>query len=453
MRRAISTFVVLLAVLLTSACSRTSSVPTVKNEGEESEAAAAKPAPARVLTPPKKTVPVAEVRKLADNNTAFAFDLYAKLKDEGQLFISPYSVSSALAMLYAGARGTTAEEIAKVCRFDRPPEGLPDLYANLIWNQLGERKSSMTGTTEKDGKIVPIKFAYDWREANAIWTRRGAAVRAEYLDLLKRCFAAEARQADFADPAAATEIVRWIAQQTQDKIKDLKFKTSANTQLVLVNAVYFKGDWWTPFMPRSTYPEDFHLSDKERVKAPLMHGDQMHYQYMDQGVFHMIELPYRGDASMLVLLPKKVGLAELDPLLTADNLKAWLAKMYSQMAQVSLPKFEIRQTLQLPDALSAMGIKQAFAPNADFSGMMSERLFVSQVIHGAYVKVDEQGTEAAATTVIEAKKSEKKDPEKAIDFRVNRPFVFLIRDQLTGSVLFIGRVIDPRKVAASPSSK
>lgn len=441
MLRVISTSVVAIVVLFTSACSRTASVPAVNNES-------VKPAPPRVLTPPKKTIPAAEVQKLAHNNAAFAFDLYGKLKDEGQLFISPYSVSTALAMLYAGAHGTTAEEIAKACRFDRPPEELPDLYANLIWNQLGDRKSPSAGATTKDGKKVPIKVAYEWRDANAVWTRRGAAVRPEYLDLLKRSFAAEARQADFADPKAAAEVVRWVAQETQNKIKNLQFKTTADTQLVLVNAVYFKADWWTPFMPRHTYAEDFHLSDKDRVKVPLMHGEQHRYRYMDQGVFHMIELPYRGDASMLVLLPKKVGLAELDPLLTADNVKAWLAKMHSQEARVSLPKFEMRQEMKLPDALQALGIKRAFAPDADFSGIMSEQLFVSQVLHATYVKVDEQGTEATATTVVEGKKSEeRKDPDQPIDFRVNRPFVFIIRDNVTGSVLFIGRVVDPRKVA------
>ncbi|MCI0682089.1 MAG: serpin family protein [Gemmataceae bacterium] len=442
----------LIGILLLGACSRTSSVPP-GNGSEESEAvelAAAKPAPPRPLTPPRKTIPAAEVQTLAHHNAGFAFDLYARLKDRGQLFISPYSVSTALAMLYAGARGDTALEIAKVCRFNRPPEELPDAYANLIWNQLGERKSSSTSYTTKEGKKIPIKYAYEWRDANALWTRRGAPARGEYLDLLKRCFAAEAREADFAAPAAAAEMARWIAQQTLDKIKNLKIETTQDTQLVLVNAVYFKADWWTPFMPRSTYEEDFHLSDKERVKVPLMHGSQMRYQYMDQGVFHMIELPYRGDASMLVLLPKKIGLAELDPLLTADNFKGWLGKMHSQEAQVSLPKFELRQDLKLPEALKAMGMKHAFGPTADFRGIMSsEKLFVGEVLHGTYVKVDEQGTEAAATTVVEVGKSKPKvEPDRPIDFRVNRPFVFIIRDNLTGSVLFIGRVLDPRKVAA-----
>jgi serpin B len=349
-------------------------------------------------------------------------------------------------MLYAGARGTTAEEIAKACRFDRPPQELPDLYASLIWNQLGERKSSQRNTVFKNGKEVEIKFAYEWRDANALWTRRGAPVRAEYLELLKRSFAAESREADFVGPAAPAEIARWIARQTQDKIKDLKINTTSDTQMVLVNAVYFKADWWDPFMPRDTYPEDFHLRDKEKVQVPLMHGHQRRYQYMDQGAFHMIELPYRGDASMLVLLPKKVGLAELDPLLTADNLKVWLGKMHSQEARVSLPKFELRQELKLPGVLQALGIKKAFAPDADFSGAISEQMFVNEVLHATYVKVDEQGTEAAATTVVETKKEAAKiDPERPVDFRVNRPFVFIIRDQLTGSVLFIGRVIDPRK--------
>jgi serpin B len=418
-----------------------STTPVVATEVEVKPAAVT-----RVHTPPKQKAAPDDLKKLTHGNTAFALDLYAALKSEKQLFVSPYSISTALAMLYAGARGTTAEEIAKTCRYGWPPEELPEVYANLIWNQIGGRKSSTTIEQMKDGKLVKFKPAYQWHDANAAWGRQGAPFRTEYVDLLKRCFAAEVRQANFADAATPAAISRWIAEHTQHKIKDLKIKTDANTQLVLVNAVYFKADWWQPFLPSRTYDEAFHLSDADKAKVPMMHGERSTYRYISQSAFEMLELTYQGDASMLILLPKKVGLAELDPLLTADNLTTWLGKMHVQAAFVTLPKFELKQELKLNDTLKAMGMKKAFDPSADFSGIVSgEPLFVDRVVHATYVKLDEQGTEAAATTVVEGKKdAAEKKPEVPIDFRVNRPFLFIIRDNLTGSVLFLGKITDPR---------
>jgi len=419
------------------------SAVSVATNAEEARPPAA---PARSFTPPKQSASADDLKKLALANTAFALDLYKALKDEKQLFVSPYSVSTALAMLYAGARSDTADEIAKALHFGWPPAQLPDVYANLIWNQLGGRKNSVMIEKVQDGKLVKFKPAYQWHDANAVWARRGAAFRPEYLELMKRCFAAELRQADFGDPASALEITRWIAAHTQHKIPDLKIQTDRSTQLVLVNAVYFKADWLQPFLPSRTYPEAFRLTGTEKADVPMMHGAQSAYRYLAHDAFEMLELPYYGDASMLVLLPRKVGLADLDRQLNAENLTAWLAKMHQQAAHVTFPKLELRQELNLNEALQALGMKRAFDPAADFSGIISaEALFVSRVVHATYLKLDEQGTEAAATTVVEAKKeAAPPDPEVPINFRVDRPFVLIIRDNLTGSVLFLGRITDPR---------
>lgn len=403
-----------------------------------------KPAPPRALTPPAKPAATAEVNKLVHGNTAFAFDLYAALKNEPQLFISPYSISTALAMLYGGARAATADEIAKACRFPGPPDDLGNVYASLMWKQQGDRKTGTTYEKVVDGKVVRYTPAYHWHEANAVWAQRGAAFRSAYLDGLKRDFAAELRQADFTEPAAPMAIKQWMLQQTYGKVS-IDLQPSKDTSLILVNAVYFKADWLQPFMPRATYDEEFKLEGKQAVKTPMMHLPQSRHPYMSHAAFEMLELGYEGGASLLVLLPKKVGLSELDPLLTAENFEAWRKKMHSQMARVTLPKFELRQKLTLNQALQALGIKEAFSPAADFSGIAPEPLFVDKVLHAAYVKMDEQGTEAAAVTAVEEKKSEPPpDPDRPIDFRVDRPFVFVIRDNVTGSVLFLGRVVDPR---------
>jgi serpin B len=415
--------------------------PIAVTEVAEAKVAAVK----RAYTPPKQKATADELKKLTHGNTAFALDLYAALKSEKQLFVSPYSVSTALAMLHAGARGTTADEIAKTFHYEWPPEQLPEVYANLIWNQIGGRKSSTTIRQKQGGKLIEYKPAYQWHDANAAWARQGAAFRGEYLELLKRCFAAEVRPANFADPATPAAISRWIAEHTEHRIKDLKIQADGTTQLVLVNAVYFKADWLQPFVPGRTYEEPFQVSDADKVKVPMMHGNTSSYRYLSQKAFEMLELPYQGDASMLILLPKKIGLEELDPLLTVENLTAWLGKMHTQAAFVTLPKFELKQELKLNDTLKALGMKKAFDPSADFSGIVSgEPLFVDRVVHATYVKLDEQGTEAAATTVVEGVKSAPKDPEVPVDFRVNRPFVFIIRDNLTGSVLFLGKITDPR---------
>ena len=451
MARAYSGGAMIFVALSLSACTRVTETSAVKPDVPKVEPEL----PPRALTPPQKPAAVDDVKKLVHGNTAFALDLYAGLKDEKQLFVSPYSISTALAMLYAAARGTTADEIAKVCHFPAPPQELPDVYATLIWNQLGERKSPYQTYQKKDGKTIPIRAGYVWHDANALWGRRGGSFHAAYLDLLKNKFAAELRQADFGDRTADDEITRWVARQTQNKIADLQIKTTKDMRLVLVNAVYFKADWSAPFRPKATHDEDFHLNDKERVKTPMMHGEQMHYRYFDHAKFEMLELPYKGDASMLVLLPKKIGVAELDPVLTADNLTEWLAKLHDQAAIVTLPKFELRQDFELVKTLTALGIKQAFAPSADFSGMLPPgEFFVGDAIHATYVKLDEQGTEAAAATILKDKApAEVKDRNVPIDFRVNRPFVFIIRDNLTGSILFLGRVTDPRDLANKGKTK
>jgi serpin B len=396
---------------------------------------AAGDAPAHDLPAPAREVPEAEIKKLTAGNADFAFDLYARLIPEGQFFIAPHSISTELAMLYAGARGATAEEIAKVCRFGASPDELAEVHANLVWRQRTARKGAARDTS------------YAWHEANGLWGRRGASFRLAYVDLLRLCVAAETREADFADPAAAAEIARWVASQTQDKISSLPLATTAETQLVLVSAVYFKAGWQAPFRAAATYDEAFHVTATSQAKVSMMHGEQGHYQYLDEGAFEMIDLPFKGGASMLVLLPKKVGLDRLDPFLTGANLAACRGKMHDQAARVTLPKLELKYEIDLAASLRALGMKQAMSPGADYSGMLSAAgFFCEKVMHAAYVKVDEKGAEAAAVTAAQDKSAAPR-PKQPIHFHVNRPFVFLIMDHGTGSVLFLGRVTNPGKQA------
>jgi serpin B len=218
---------------------------------------------------------------------------------------------------------------------------------------------------------------------------------------------------------------------------------------VLTNAIYFKGDWATPFAKSRTKPEDFHLTSTQTVKAPLMHlSDSFHY--FDGGTFQVLDLPYHGwDLSMMVVLPRDInGLPALEQGLTAEKIQQWISGLhYEHEVIVTLPRFKMTGQFELSGALGALGMRQAFQPDAaDFSGMNGRRdLSISAAIHKAYIDVDEEGTEAAAATGIIMQDTAMRYKNPPIVFRADHPFLFLIRDDKTGGILFMGRVEDPAK--------
>jgi serpin B len=366
----------------------------------------------------------------------FAVDLYAQL-DRGQegknLFFSPTSISLALAMTAAGARGPTQAEMATALHLDADLAQAHAHYHQLLekWNAVGRQR------------------AYQLRAANRLWGQKGHAIRPEFLALTRQQYGAEMQLVDFAQAAAASrEINRWVEEQTNDKIKDLipPGSLDALTRLVLTNAVYFKGDWVHPFDKRNTQEEDFSISAQEKVKAPLM-NEQTKLGYAEEEAFQAVELPYAGrELSMVVLLPKKVdGLPELEKAITVDKLAALVAKFRVREVITHLPKFKLATSFGLNTTLEAMGMKRAFSGQADFSGISTEPLYISAVLHKAFVDVNEEGTEAAAATGVMVRAMAARPTEPTPVFRADHPFLFLIRDTKTGSILFMGRLNNPSK--------
>jgi serpin B len=368
---------------------------------------------------------------LVQGNNTFALDLYRELATEkGNLFFSPYSISTALGMTYAGARGDTAAQMATTLHFGLPPERLHPAFGSLI--------------KEINGAGKPRK--YQLQTANRLWGQKDYGFLPEFLKLTETNYGAGLKEVDFVDaPEEARKAINaWVEEQTRDKIKELIKPgiLTAKTRLVLTNAIYFKAAWMHPFLERRTVKGDFHVGADKKVTVPLMHGG-VRTGYFKGDDFEGLNLPYESnDLAMIVLLPKAGGLADLEKRLTAANIQGWLSKLRSHRVTVTLPKFKVTAQFMLKDTLSRMGMPLAFDPaKADFSGMTTrEKLWISHVIHKAFVDVNEKGTEAAAATAVLLGGGSAPPPAT---FRADRPFVFLIRDNRTGSILFVGRVIDP----------
>ncbi len=372
----------------------------------------------------------AEAKKVADGNTAFALDLYGRLKDQekGNMVFSPYSVSSAMAMAWAGARGNTEAQMAKTLHFTLPQASLHPAYAEL---------REAIQAAQARGKVELLA-------ANSLWPQSGREFQPEFLRTCTKFYGSKVTPVDYASATdkACGKINAWVSEQTRGKIPSVVERFSSLTRLVLVNAVYFKGKWEHEFKPTDTRQDgEFFVDAVRTVRTPMMslHGG---FKLAERDDLQVIELPYKGGrVSMLVLLPaKKDGLPALEKVLTPQNLAKWTADMALAYLPVDLPKFTMEKPVDLGGALRALGMPDAFSVQADFSGMDGTHwLYVSEVAHKAVIEVDESGTMAAARSgvVLSAK--------CAITtlFRADHPFIFIIRENATGSILFIGRVTDP----------
>jgi serpin B len=381
--------------------------------------------------------PSPDQAELVQGNNAFAVELFGQLRREsGNLFFSPASISTAFGMTYAGAHGSTAAEMEKALHFTLPSDRLHSAMGALLSNL----NTTHTG--------------YRLRVADALWAQQGEHFLDGFLNLTKANYAAGFHAVDFAKAPDQTRLTinRWIEQQTEDKIKDLlqPGTVTADTRLILTNAIYFKADWQWQFQKSESKDEDFHLSSSQSVRAPLMHREGR-MNYFNAGTFQALEIPYKGlELSMIVVLPNDVsGLPALEQSLTPSNLQQWLGQLKPESKIIlTLPRFKMTRQFELTKALGGLGMKQAFERGAaDFSAMTGKRdLWISAVIHKAYVDVDEEGTEAAAatSTVMRSLSMPSVRPEPII-FRADHPFLFLIRDNRSGGILFMGRVADPTK--------
>jgi serpin B len=375
--------------------------------------------------------------ELAAGNRAFSFDLYQALRSEdGNLFFSPYSISAALAMTYAGARGNTEEQMAETLHYTLSQEQL-----HTTFNALDQ---ALVSQADEDGENFTLRIA------NSLWGQEGFPFKQDFVDTLAKNYGAGIRLVDYQDDAkregARQAINEWVNEETQGKIEELIAEGVLNelTRLVLANAIYFKGEWELPFLD-GTKDAPFTLLDGSQVQVPTMsrRGQTLFTEGEDyQAVF----LSYKGRrAAMLILLPRVGQFESFERSLDAQRVDDILGQLQSQDVMLFLPKFEFSSEYALGDTLAAMGMPDAFDPqNADFTAMIDsnqvdENLFISQVVHKAFVAVDEIGTEAAAATGVVVGIT-----SMPHEVRIDRPFIFVIYDQETNTDLFVGRVLDPR---------
>jgi serpin B len=376
-----------------------------------------------------------DMQAVADGANRFALDLYGKLREEekGNLFFSPYSIHAALAMTADGAAGATRDQMVKVLHLP------PDREKSLAAGDLGRYYAA-------GGR------PYELSVGNALWGQKGFPWRQDFLDRQRQRFGAGFNEADFASnpEAERLRINRWVEEKTKDRIKELLKPNDLDelTRMVLANAIYFKGKWAEPFKPHATQDGPFHTADGKQSKVPFMNRTGK-YRHADLSDFQALEMPYQGgDLSMVVLLPRKFdGLPTVEDRLTADALAGWLGQLSQDEVAVQFPRFKLELRFEPHERLKQLGMTDPFEPDkADFTGMAdlggSVPLYVSKVIHKAYVDVNEEGTEAAAATAVVAA-TPMAAPRKPIEFRADRPFLFLIRDVRHGTILFLGRLTDP----------
>ncbi len=374
------------------------------------------------------------MEKVIDGNTILALDLYKKLAAEKtgeSLFFSPYSISTALAMTWIGARGETAEQMADTLQFNLPQEEFHPVMG-LLQQQLNP------GKTEE---------GYQLHVANALWGQKNYAFLDSFIRLNKTFYHAGLNRLDFAGETEKSRqtINDWVEEKTNDKIQDLikPGVLDAMTRLVLTNAIYFKGKWEHEFDPDRTEDAPFYTAQDESRLMPMMKQKKT-FGYGENEKLQVLEMPYKGEKlSMVVLLPKdREGLAGLEKNLTAESLRDIMNLINRQEVVVTFPKFKMTVSFSLKKVLSEMGMKNAFDNSkADFSGMTGKReLFISAIVHKAFVEVNEEGTEAAAATGVIMTLKALPEPPKI--FRADHPFIFIIKDNPTGSILFMGRMTD-----------
>jgi len=370
------------------------------------------------------------VQTVVDANNQFALELYDKLNRPGEnIFYSPYSISAALAMTYEGAKGQTADEMKSVFHFPENNILRPNFAA--IYNEINKKDKS-----------------YQLNTGNALWAQQDYPFIESYLNIVESYYGGKAANLDFVKETEKSRqtINSFIEEQTNNKIKDLipSGTLGSMTRLVLTNAIYFKGTWEWEFDKSDTRKQDFKITENNVVKVDMMYmdPDKATFNYADTEDLQILELPYKGnEVSMLILLPTE-NLETLGSI-TTEKLNEWKNQMTEQkLDAIYFPKFEFDTKYSLNEHLKTLGMPTAFSDNADFSGMTTEeQLFISEVIHQAYVKVDEKGTEAAAATAVVMELTSAM-PRNI--FKADHPFIFIIQEKQTGNMLFIGKVNDPR---------
>jgi serine protease inhibitor len=371
-------------------------------------------------------------QELASANAGFGFRLLKELageKTQANIFISPYSISSVLQMIGNGARGRTREELLDVL-------GISSLTGAAM-NDAYESLSRSIGSTQTNALL---------NIANAVWYRAGSPIDSQFASVNEKFYRATLAPLDFSDPHSSQTMNDWASQNTHGRIKTIiQPPIPPDTAIVLANAIYFKGTWLNQFDPKQTKPRDFHMVNGTRQQIPMMEQTRS-FRYQEGAGFQAVQLFYSGKRlEMEILLPEPNS--NLATFLSQLDAKTWqnsvLPTFREDRGTLVLPRFKLRYGAELKQPLATLGLKNVLSPNADFSGMSSSRLFLSQIKHQSFVEVNEEGTEAAATTTgVMALASIRNQPQP-FQMIVDRPFLFVISDEATKSILFMGAVFDP----------
>ena len=379
----------------------------------------------------------ADIDSLVDGNNAFGLDLYQSLRDRDEnLILSPFSISLALAMTYSGAKGETEAQMADVLNFPSQQETHP------AFNTLDLALEDTGIVLDKDQEPMQLDIA------NAVFAEQTFTFLPDFLDTLSVNYGAGIRLMDFVNNPnpSRKEINQWVSDETKDKINDLLPEDSitTDTKMVLVNAIYFKADWLSPFDANDTYDGTFKLLDGSEVTVPMM-GQRMSIPYFVGDGYAAAEIPYAGEsAAMTLLVPDEGRFEEIESQLDGAMFNEMISNLTQTDVTLRMPKFEYDSSFMLSDTLALMGMPLAFDPDsADFSGMTDQQaLYIGNVIHKAFVAVDEEGTEAAAATAVIMEGATAMMPDNMLV--IDRPFIYFIRDLESGQILFIGRVLNPK---------
>jgi serpin B len=368
-----------------------------------------------------------------DAVNTFAFEIFKEVRaaDEGNLFISPYSIFTALAMAYEGAREETAEEMANVLSVEQDNESFHTYMKNL-YEVLNKKNAE-----------------YNISTANALWVRENLQLLEAYLTIIQDYYGGDATEVDYSNPPEAAAIInQWVENQTNGLIKDLITESAINplTALILTNAIYFKGIWKTQFDPLNTTNRTFNTTLGTSIEVPTMNltNTEDVFNYTETDELQILELPYTGNnLSMLILLPKNNDLTSIIDTIDNDMFSTWIESMVETHVDIYLPKFEVETSYELTDYLMALGMNVPFTSTADFSGITGAKdLLISSVIHKAFIDVNEEGTEAAAATAVIMTVGINGDHSSRVVVDCNHPFMYLIQHKQTGTILFMGSIDD-----------
>lgn len=381
------------------------------------------------------------IRAQTQGNNAFGFELYSRLRSaKGNLFFSPYNITATMVMAYAGSHGTTQAELQGAMHYLSNNE---NLYAVFEW--LNKHFSTAWFQGPNESRVLL---------GNSVWLQRDLKILPSYLDILNTYFKSSLKQVDFMrnPEAARLNMNLWVKEKTQGRITELvqAGDVDSMTRLVLISSIFMKAVWQNAFEPSLTVPEPFFLNNVDTISTPMMTRTAQ-FPFYETPSYQVLELPYRSSFknepqfSMLIVLPRNQDFSSFESILSQEAFDRILSGLSPRQVIATIPKFTFSSGFDLKGAMQQLGMEVAFSPLADFSGITGTRdLAIGGVLHKAFVAVDEKGTEAVAATAVTIGVKSYIPPEESIVFKANHPFVFFIVDRSTDSILFMGRLLNPK---------